>query len=184
MNKQHNNPYARVFFALWPKPAERNLMASLQKPLQLICGGNIMRSDTLHNTLVFIGSVEMHRLQALQLAAQEFNAESFELRFDEVRYWRRNRIVYAAPCVVPQPLATLVNALEERLDAHHFKFDRRDYSPHVTLLRNAHWKEELLPKIPPVCWRIADFVLVQSVPGEGLTNYHVLARFPLETCDW
>jgi hypothetical protein len=38
-----------------------------------------------------------------------------------------------------------------------------------------------LPAMPPVCWQITDFALVQSVPRDGLADYRVLARFPLRT---
>jgi len=143
-----------------------------------------MRGETLHATLVFIGTIESYGLEALQLAAQEVSGESFELRFDEARYWGHNHIVYAAPRQVPHQLAQLFNTLEQRLTAHRFKFAShhpasRDYQPHVTLLRNAHWSDAPLPMMQPVCWQIRDFVLVQSVPQGGLANYQVLARFSL-----
>ena len=167
MNHPPDNPTARVFFALWPDAAERGHLAAWQAPLKSLCGGRAMRGETLHNTLVFIGDVELYGLEALQLAAQEVSGESFELCFDEARYWGHNHIVYAAPRHVPQQLAQLVDALEQRLAAHRFKFDRRDYKPHVTLLRNAHWSDAPLPAMQPVCWQIRDFALVQSVPREG-----------------
>ena len=143
-----------------------------------------MRGETLHATLVFIGDVALYRLEALQLAAQEVAGEGFELRIDEARYWGHNHIVYAAPRRTPQQLAQLVDALEQRLTAHRFKFAShhpvsRDYQPHVTLLRNARWSDAPLPAMPPVCWKIENFALVQSVPGDGLMDYLVLARFPL-----
>jgi 2'-5' RNA ligase len=87
--------------------------------------------------------------------------------------------VYAAPGHVPQQLAQLVSSLEQHLAMHHFKFDQREYKPHVTLLRNAHWKDAPLPEMHPVCWQIKDFSLVQSGQQEGQSNYRVLARFPL-----
>ena len=143
-----------------------------------------MRGETLHNTLVFIGEVELYGLEVLQLAAQEVGGEGFELRFDEARYWGHNHIVYAAPRQVPQQLAQLADALEQRLAAHRFKFASHhlvshEYKPHVTLLRNAHWSDAPLPAMQPVSWQIRDFALVQSAPRGGLMDYRVLARFPL-----
>ena len=182
MNDQSDKSTARVFFALWPKAAERKLLAAWQAPLKRLCGGRAMRGETLHNTLVFIGDVELYGLEVLQLAAQEVSGERFELCFDEARYWGHNHIVYAAPRHMPQQLAQLVDALERRLAAHRFKFDRRDYQPHVTLLRNAHWTDAPLPAMQPVHWQIVDFALVQSVHRDGLASYRVLARFPLGAC--
>lgn len=179
MSHLSDQPTARVFFALWPKAAESGQLAAWQAPLKRLCGGRAMRGETLHNTLAFIGDVELYGLEVLQLAAQEVSGESFELCFDEARYWGHNHIVYAAPRHVPPQLLNLADALGRRLDAHRFQFDRRDYKPHVTLLRNAHWSDAPLPALPPVCWQVEDFALVRSVPRGGLTDYRVLARFPL-----
>ncbi len=179
MSHPPDNPTARVFFALWPATAESAQLAAWQAPLKRLCGGRAMRGETLHNTLAFIGDVELYGLEVLQLAAQEAGGEEFGLCFDAARYWGHNHIVYAAPLHVPRQLERLVENLWQRLDAHRFRFDRREYKPHVTLLRNAHWSDTPLPAMPPVCWRIRDFALVQSVQQGGMTDYRVLARFPL-----
>ena len=179
MSNQVNHSSVKVFFALWPTDAERKLLTEWQEPLRQLCGGRVMRFGMLHNTLVFIGHVEQSRLEALQLAAQEVNAEGFELCFDVARYWGHNHIVYAAPGHAPQHLVQLVGTLEQHLTKHNFKFDRREYKPHVTLLRNAHWTDDPLPEMQPVCWQIRDFALVQSVQQNELASYKVLARFAL-----
>lgn len=179
MKHSSDNPTARVFFALWPDAAERRQLAAWQAPLKRLCGGRAMRRETLHSTLVFVGDIELYGLETLQQAAQEVDGRRFELCFDEARYWAHNRIVHAAPRDVPPQLAQLVDALEARLDAHRFRFDRRPYRPHVTLLRNAQWNDAPLPAMRPACWQAADFALVQSVPHDGLTDYRILARFPL-----
>ena len=179
MRKQTDNPTARVFFALWPTDAERRQLAAWQTPLHHLCGGRAMSSETLHSTLVFIGEIESSRLEALQLAAQEVNGESFELCFDTAHYWGHNHIVYASSKHLPQQLAQLANTLAQRLILHRFKFDQRDYKLHVTLLRNARWTDAPLPAMQPVRWQVKDFALVQSVPQDGLASYRVLVRFPL-----
>jgi len=183
MNHSSGNPKEKVFFALWPTAAERDQLAAWQRPLQHLCGGRAMRGETLHNTLVFIGDVELARLEALQLAAQEVDGQAFELCFDAARYWQHNHIVYAAPADPPQQLTQLVGALQQRLMVHGFEFDQRAYQPHATLLRNAQWTDAALPQqmpqLQPVCWQVGDFALVQSVARNGLAGYRVLARFPL-----
>lgn len=174
-----NDTHVRVFFALWPSAGERAALAAWQPPLRELCGGKAMRADTLHATLVFLGDVAAHRLEALKLAAQEVEGEGFELRFDQARYWGHNHIVHAAPSVVPAALPALVENLEQRLGAHRFRFDRRDYKPHVTLLRHAQWRDEPLPEMREAIWMAKDFVLVQSLSDEQGARYEVLARFPL-----
>ncbi|OGT17790.1 MAG: hypothetical protein A2342_02140 [Gallionellales bacterium RIFOXYB12_FULL_54_9] len=173
-----------------------------------------MSPQTLHATLVFLGEVDVARLEALKLAAEEVVAQRFELCFDVARYWGHNHIVYAAPGIVPVPLQYLVSELERHLVQHRFKFDTphsnlprevegaivpshlglksdfekdmltsglvnpsREYKPHVTLMRNVHWSDEILPEMQPVHWRVSEFVLLQSEPGEA--HYPVLASFPL-----
>ena len=138
-----------------------------------------MRCETLHNTLVFVGVIEKNRLESLQLAACEVSGESFELCFDEARYWGHNHIVYAAPGHMPQQLAQLAVSLEQSLSRHHFKLERREYKPHVTLLRDARWTDAPLPEMQPVRWQVRDFALVQSVQQDGLSDYRVLSRFAL-----
>ncbi len=179
MDSETKVPSARVFFALWPDEAARAALAAWQPPLAELCGGKIMRPANLHNTLVFLGDVALGRLEALQLAAQEVRGRPFDLHLDTARYWGHNHIVYAAPASVPRHLLQLADNLEKRLHHHHFHFDRRDYKPHITLLRHARWNDAPLPELPTVTWKMHDFVLAQSVGGESGSRYEVLARFPL-----
>lgn len=172
-------PHLRLFFALWPADVGRAALAGWQPPLHEVCGGRTMRADTLHTTLVFLGDVAGRRLEALKLAAEEVSGEAFELVFDRARYWGHNHIVYAAPTVVPAELARLVQALEQRLRAHRFRFDVRPYKPHVTLLRHAQWTDAPLPAMRKVVWPAEEFVLVRSLRDESGARYQVLARFPL-----
>jgi RNA 2',3'-cyclic 3'-phosphodiesterase len=179
MATEKANNKARVFFALWPGAAECAALADWQPPLHQLCGGRIMRAETLHTTLVFLGDVERQRLEALQLAAQEVRAKACQLIFDGARYWGHNHILYAAASSVPPQLQHLVSELERHLALHHFQFDKRPYKPHVTLLRNAHWSDKPLPAMRHVTWQVRDFALVQSAPDEQGANYQVLARFAL-----
>jgi len=169
---------ARVFFALWPEDKERAALAEWQATLHELCGGRVLRSGTLHMTLVFLGDVALHRMEELQLAAREIDGEAFKLSFDAARYWRHNRIVFAAPAFMPPQLVQLVRGLEQSLAMHRFEFDKRPYKPHVTLLRNARWSGAPLPEMNSVVWQANDFALVQSAPDEG-ASYRVLARFSL-----
>jgi 2'-5' RNA ligase len=180
MMESTKDPVVRLFLALWPNAAERAALSAWQKPLLALCGGRLMRADTLHSTLVFLGEVAEHRLEALHLAVEETNREGFELRLTEAHYWGHNHIVYAAPDEAPPQLAGLVRELESRLHMHRFHFDERPFKPHVTLLRNAHWSDAPLPPMPAVSWRFNGFVLVQSMRGaHGAAHYEVLARVPL-----
>lgn len=183
MGDQSGHSSLKVFFALWPSIAERSHFAAWQAPLKRLCGGRAMRGATLHNTLVFIGDVEQSRLEALRLAGQEVSGDRFVLCFDTARYWGHNHIVYAAPGRLPQQLTQLVGTLEQSLGRHGFKFDVREYKPHVTLMRNARWSDDPLPAMQPICWQIREFALMQSAQQNGSADYRVLDRFPLAAAD-
>jgi 2'-5' RNA ligase len=169
----------RVFFALWPNAEERSALSAWQQPLLKLCGGRRMRDETLHATLVFLGEIVEHSLESLQLAAQEVDAQRFELLLSESRYWGHNHIVYAAPETVPPQLIQLVTNLECKLRKHHFHFEPRPFKPHITLLRHAKFDDKPLPEMPEVIWQVRDFVLVQSMNDEQGARYEVLARFSL-----
>ena len=144
------------------------------------CGGKATPAGNLHITLAFLGSVAKHRLESLELAAQEVQGSAFSLSLDQARYWGHNHIVHAAPSAIPPQLRELVHALEHSLARHRFHFDQRpEYKPHATLLRHAKWTDAPLPATPPVPWHVSDFALVQSVGGERGVEYHLLARYPL-----
>jgi RNA 2',3'-cyclic 3'-phosphodiesterase len=175
--------YVRLFFAVWPSESERAALAAWQSSLRDLCGGREMRADTLHSTLVFLGEVAGHRLEALRLAAQEVSGRDFGLNLTTAHYWGHNHIVYAAPQTTPPQLAELVTGLERSLRKHRFRFDDRPYKPHVTMLRNAQWSDAKLPPMPAVRWQVGDFVLVQSLSDERGARYKVLARFPLQHAD-
>lgn len=180
MTSAHSDNSMRVFFALRPDEKERAALAAWQPPLHKLCGGKATRPGNLHATLVFLGSVAAHRLEALKLAAQEVQGGKFDLALDLAHYWGHNHIVHAAPSLIPQPLPTLVHSLEQGLIRHHFHFDRRpDYKPHVTLLRHARWTDAPLPAMPEVVWKIDGFALMQSLGGEDGVTYQLLERFPL-----
>ncbi len=167
----------RVFFALWPDDAERAALVSWQAPLSKLCGGKAMRTDTLHCTLAFLGEVAEHRLEALQLVAQEAIFQPFSLALNAAHYWGHDHIVYAAPDETPPELAELVTSLQGILRAHRFHFEERPYKAHVTLLRHAQWTDAPLPSMSAVRWQTRDFVLVQSLSDAQGARYEVLCRF-------
>jgi 2'-5' RNA ligase len=178
MGKHEKEPAMRLFFALWPAEAERSALAAWQAPLHELCAGRVMQPATLHTTLVFLGQVAAHRLDTAHQAARETAFHAFALEFTAAHYWRHNHIVYAAPASVPEPLQQLVAELERNLLAQGFRFERRPYRPHVTLLRNATWDGAVLPPVPAVRWQVGEFALVRSHSAVQSARYEVLARFP------
>ncbi len=177
MNNSTNT--ARVFFALWPTPDERGKFCTWQQMLQAQCGGRIMRPETLHVTLVFLGEVPANRMPTLLSLAEKISTGCFQLYFDEVKYWEHNHILYAATDTVPTALICLVQELELRLTLNQFAFDQREYHPHVTLLRNVPPLTFVPQQEPKIEWNNHYFVLLQSNSNGGVAHYRILGRYPL-----
>lgn len=153
----------------------------LAQSLHQDCGGRVVRRDNLHLTLVFLGDVAREKIPQLEAIAGQQSGAGFGLEFGATGYWRRNRIVWAAPFSTPDPLRELVVALEQALQQAGFAFDRRshknEYVPHLTLIRDAR-----APAMPPPLafdWPVDDFALVESARGARGAEYRVLARWPL-----
>lgn len=153
----------RLFFALWPDAGVRERLAAYARAAQARCGGRLMRPQNLHLTLAFLGDTDTVRLEALMAAAAAVAPRRFALAVDRVEYWCHNRIVWAGTAAVPAELAQLVGDLRAVLEGAGFRFDRKPFVPHVTLLREAH--VATLPPLEPVRWAAHGFALLRSEPG-------------------
>jgi 2'-5' RNA ligase len=170
---------------LWPDATARGGFYRFAQSVHQDCGGRIVRRDNLHLTLVFLGDVAREKIPQLEAIAGQQSGAGFDLEFGATGYWRRNRIVWAAPLATPGPLRDLVAALEQALQQAGFAFDRRsyknehknEYAPHLTLIRDARAPATL----PPLAfdWPVGDFALVESARGARGAEYRVLARWPL-----
>jgi RNA 2',3'-cyclic 3'-phosphodiesterase len=178
LNSAAKKDVARLFFALWPSPEVRDVLAALARDVNTECGGRATRADKIHLTLFFVGDVELNRLPDLQPAAEAVRGEPFEFVVDRLGYFRRARIAWAgAAC--PPALASLVAQLTENLASRSFAGEDRPYVPHITLVREAP-RKPARSSIDPVIWRVRDFVLVQSGRGPDGSSYEILERWKLK----
>jgi len=169
---------ARLFFAAWPSPAFQDSLGNLAQDLKRECGGRAIPAHNIHLTLAFLGDVARGRMSRLEEIAAAISGQRFELNVSRVEYWRHNRIVWAGVTHCPGELQALAAGLERALSTEGFRFDRRPYVPHITLLRDAH-RAPATAAIPAVSWRVHDFALVESVPRERGRVYEVLRGWPL-----
>jgi 2'-5' RNA ligase len=72
-----------------------------------------------------------------------------------------------------------VASLQDAVARAEFRFDRRLYIPHVTLLRNAR-HAPANDRCPADAWAVDGFALVESAPRERGRAYQVLRSWPLE----
>ena len=168
----------RVFFALWPGAATAATLHARARALHAECGGRVMRCDTIHLTLAFLGDVAVSRLAALEAVAQSVRGERFVLELDRVGSWRGNRILWAGCAQVPAAMPAMAEALAADLRAAGFELEARAFNPHVTLVRNAVRPPQGV-EMAPLRWPVASFVLVASEREAGGAHYRVLGRWPL-----
>jgi len=161
-----------MFFALWPDDAVRAQLAHWSRELHGLCGGRPTRSESLHVTLAFLGSVEEARAAEVERAATEVAPRAVTLVLDRPGYWKHNRIAWAGASTVPAGLDAFVAELRSALARSHIGFDPKGFVSHVTLLRDAR-EPKAMPALDPIPWKVDGFALVQSVTLPRGSRYEI-----------
>ncbi|CAM5788840.1 RNA 2',3'-cyclic phosphodiesterase [Castellaniella caeni] len=167
----------RLFFALWP---DADIVAALgpwARHAHDACGGRIMRPDTLHLTLAFLGSVDAQRIPELAELVRTCPAPGGTVTLNRFGHFRGPRIVWAGPSATLPWLDTLHRTLWQGLARHGFPAPDETFRPHVSLLRKADTTDlGPLPTPCPIVWHARRLVLVASTPRETGSYYEVLAE--------
>jgi 2'-5' RNA ligase len=169
----------RVFFALWPDDKVRAGLAAAARRMHRGLHGRRTRDESLHLTLAFIGEVDIEDLDRLRAVPAAVAAGAFTLTLDRWDCWPRNRIGWAGPSSMPLQLERLAANLEGWLRGIGFELEKRKFTPHVTLVRDAQ-HASMPGTLQPVHWRVEEFVLVRSQRLPRGSQYEVVARWPLE----
>lgn len=175
----------RLFFALWPDDATRQRIAEAAQLLkrQHPTPGRWLSPQRYHLTLHFLGDYplppEAWARRAMD-AADSVHVEPIQLRLDQAGCFQNGAIPWwLGPASVPDALRRLWRELREALRNAGLPHDTRPrLTPHLTVLRDAGRSLPTRP-IPPVDWRVPDFVLIESRPGTP-ADYRVRARWPLQ----
>ena len=165
----------RLFFALWPPAATAQALAGWAREVQKDAGGRVTETGSIHLTLAFLGEAEPMKASA---AAERVSANKFELKIQEAKYWKHNRIVWVGPQAMPAQLERLVGQLHPALEGAGFVLEERPFAAHVTLIRKAGLPSSI-PPLPQVHWPADEFVLVSSTPSGIGSRYETVQRYPL-----
>lgn len=166
---------ARVFFALWPDPLAAQALHALACVAKGEHGGRVMREETLHLTLAFIGTVPRGAIADLRSLAEGIPFSPFTLWLDRIDHWKRPNLVCAGSSARCPELEQLAAALHRQLLERGYRLESRAFQPHVTLLRNT--RSLCAPTFSPVRWGAREFVLVESVRAPEGASYPVLGRW-------
>lgn len=169
----------RVFFALWPSASLQRTLYALAKKYQPKYGEcRLMRADTIHMTLQFVGEVRHTRLPQLLKAADRVNAPLFDITLNKLDCWQHNKIAYVAPSTEVTALNNLAFSLRRELSSEGILFSEYEFSPHITLLR--HVEHVMEPQsITPIVWRVDAFALLASVTTHKGAYYQILKKWSL-----
>jgi RNA 2',3'-cyclic 3'-phosphodiesterase len=175
----------RLFFAVLPPPAGRDVIHALAEAQKRACGfdGTLIRPEHLHVTLFHLGdwiALPAELVAQANQAATSVAAAGFEVRFDKLASFRNRTgvrpFVLTGPSEAWRPLRLALGQGLKQVGLGAAVHDLDDFTPHVTLLRDE--KSAKAQKIDPITWQVQDFVLVQSLLGKT-THIH-LGRWPLQ----
>jgi 2'-5' RNA ligase len=167
----------RLFLALWPDSTVRRALVALQRRFSADIGRPV-GADDLHLTLVFLGATPAARQQCLERAVGDVHAGGFELRLDCLGHWRKPEVLWAGGRT-PAPLMDLVQRLQTCVSGCGGRTDERPFEAHLTLFRKVRRAPRPLPPVTPISWRVASFVMVESVTAADGARYRVLREWPL-----
>jgi len=172
----------RLFFALWPDPAQQAALAQATRGVVERSGGHAVPPENLHVTLVFVGSVpdpDINRIERIAaMVANDVGPEPALITLDTFEHWKKPRIVCLTSERLPSAQAArIAEMLAERLSAAGFAPDRKPWRPHVTVarkvLRGAMQNPERWE------WSFREFALIDSHTGPAGSVYRCRARFAL-----
>ncbi|WP_162619586.1 RNA 2',3'-cyclic phosphodiesterase [Salinicola peritrichatus] len=166
----------RLFFALWPDETSRRALAAQAQALVSECGGHPLPAGNMHVTLAFLGNVGEARLDALVSLAQNWPPLGGQWRLDRLGHFPKPRIVWAGSRMPSPELVALNSRLWRALANHGFTPPSREFTPHVSLLRQAERPAAQASLTPPITWHYDHLALVESLPEAGGPRYHTLAR--------
>ncbi|MFF7058500.1 RNA 2',3'-cyclic phosphodiesterase [Achromobacter spanius] len=188
----------RLFFALWPSPPLAASLAEWAQAARLHSGGRVMRTETLHLTLAFLGPVEAQLADTLAAATPDRCVPPGELALDHYGVFKRQRILWAGPREAgldeaeahqsaphqskPQrpeaqdALQAIHDGLWQWLAGYGLAAPPQPFRPHVTLLRNIERDDPPPPPPDPLIWRYDRLVLVASESQTGGSRYRIVAQ--------
>lgn len=167
----------RLFYALWPDDAARAQLADAAAAVDVRDGRRI-RSENLHLTLAFLGSVAPECCARLE--QDEFPADLPEITLEITAcgWWRATRVAWLAPLETPPALLQLRAAVLAATRAAGLDLERGKYAPHVTVARRVRRAPRTTGRIASR-WRVSDFALIESHAEALGARYEVLRRWPL-----
>lgn len=149
----------RIFIALRPDVTVCKSLIKIQK--RVLTGGRMIPPESLHLTLVFLGSCDSERKQCVLDKIMHIKVNAFDMYLGEFGYFERHRIFYIAPDTIPVELLFLHKQLCKVLAPCRFKTPRV-FKPHVTLFRGVRTPPLCKPLNTAVRWHVRSICMERS----------------------
>lgn len=159
----------RLFYALWPDDATRDALAHWQETVR----GRKINRRNLHLTLAFLGQQPAASVPVLQEILMRLPPTDMTLMLDRAGYFPRAKIAWAGMQVAPDALTGLYRALLQELTQRNIALDQSNFTPHVTLAREATAPPD--SSFMPIRWHATQATLMQSVTTPEGVSYRTLA---------
>lgn len=169
-----------------------SLPQDLHRRLALLQGGipgaRWTAPDNFHITLTFIGSADENLAADIDEVLADIRALAFDLALAGMGSFAQGddpKILWAGVADNPA-LATLRHRIDRALETAQIPFEKRKYTPHVTLARFRHPDEDRLAVFmtshaafaaPP--FAVTAFHLYQSHQTKNGSVYEILRSYPL-----
>ncbi|WP_197414313.1 RNA 2',3'-cyclic phosphodiesterase [Lacimicrobium alkaliphilum] len=170
----------RLFFGLELTPSVK-LSIEKWREINLPPLAGPVPAANFHITLAFLGTVPVHQQEALLAQADRLTNQAFNLTIDQMGYWPRPRTLWIGPSVVPVALNNLAGNLSAIAGRLGLPGENRDYVPHISLYRKQASNPPVCLMQPDISASFEQFCLFESRPGRQGVQYHVLARWPLDS---
>jgi 2'-5' RNA ligase len=125
----------RLFFALLPDSETQLRITAAALELRLDPASRLVRPESLHMTLAFVGEVPALQVAAWRQIGAAQRISAFTLLFDLYEYWPKGKVVVAAARQSPASLDLLWRQIHGALAKHNLAPAHERLRPHVTLAR-------------------------------------------------
>lgn len=175
----------RLFIAaLFSEPVLDGLAAAMRDLRPCFRSGNFTVRENLHLTLSFLGETAPERLNDVRDAMEAVTVPPFRLRIGGIGNFRREGgDIYWAGIERSGALLRLHEELDAALVRQGFPVERREFRPHLTLVRRAVLcsgaQAEL--SLPFLEMNVEKISLMCSRPGEDGRIYTEMAAKALQT---
>ncbi len=162
----------RLFTAICPDDETKNALFAAGKKARETSEGKFSPKENLHLTLVFIG--ETNRPEEAENALSEIEFPSFDIKTKDTGTFEKG--IFWAGIEENESLFSLQKEVSEKLRAHGFEPEEREYVPHITLARKFcsgrdFDKEAVIKRLPKKPFRAERISLMKSENADGILRY-------------